>query len=184
MDVTQDLQDLLAERAIYAKLAQYCRGVDRKQWDLVEDCYHEDAVDSHGAYEGDVKGFIEFLQNRHAHVGSSMHVLGTTTITFADDRRRARSESYCIAYQNPLPGGDDPFAGAGDDQAGAWVSIGVRYVDTFELRESTGWKILRRTVVYEWVRQEDAANYTPLDPDWVAFRRDESDSVFSPLQDR
>ncbi|QEC46760.1 nuclear transport factor 2 family protein [Baekduia soli] len=181
MDVSQDLQDLLAERAIRAKLAQYCQGVDRKQWDLVRDCFHDDAIDSHGAYVGDRDGFLAFVQARHEHIGSSMHDLGTTTVTFSEDRRRARSEAYCMTYQNILGGADDPFAGSGGGST--WLTLGCRYVDTFEFRDGPGWRILRRTVVFEWIRTEDASSYQPLDPSWALFRRDDSDLVFSSLTD-
>ena len=130
MDDTHALEDLLAERAIRDKLAQYCQGVDRKQYDLVRDCYHDDATDSHGPYDGDAEGFIGFLKERHAHIGSSMHVIGTISVVFSADRRRARSEAYCLTYQHLLPGGDDPFAGDGDSAdgggGGSWITISIR----------------------------------------------------------
>jgi hypothetical protein len=181
VDVTRALEDLTAEHAIRAKLAQYCQGVDRKQYDLVRDCYHEDATDSHGPYDGDVEGFIGFLHERHAHIGSSMHVIGTTSVVFSEDRRRARSEAYCMTYQHLLPGGDDPFAADADAGAGSWITIACRYVDVFEDRPGAGWKIWRRTVVHEWTKVEDATGYVPLNPDWPQFRRDRTDPVFSSL---
>jgi hypothetical protein len=183
VDATQAVEDLIAEHAIQAKLAQYCQGVDRKQYDLVRGCYHDDATDSHGPYDGDVEGFIGFLQARHAHIGSSMHVIGTTSVVFSDDRRRARSEAYCMTYQHLLPGGDDPFAGESDagTDAGSWVTIACRYVDVFENRPGVGWKIWRRTVVHEWTKQEPAVGYVPLPADWPQFRRDDTDLVFGSL---
>jgi len=183
VDVTQALEDLTAEHAIRAKLAQYCQGVDRKQYELVSDCYHDDATDSHGPYDGDVEGFIDFLKDRHAHIGSSMHVIGTTSVVLSEDRRRARSESYCITYQHLLPGGDDPFAGNGDAGAGSWITIACRYVDIFEHRAGAGWKIWRRTVVHEWTKLEDSADYVPLNPGWPQFRHDTTDLVFSSLDE-
>jgi hypothetical protein len=180
VDATQALEDLTAEHAIRATLAQYCQGVDRKQYDLVRDCYHDDATDSHGPYDGDVEGFVNFLERRHAHIGSSMHVIGTTSVVFSEDRRRARSEAYCMTYQHLLPGGDDPFGGDSGG-GGSWVTIACRYVDVFENRPGVGWKIWRRTVVHEWTKVEDTAAYIDLDPSWPQFHRDHSDLVFTSL---
>jgi hypothetical protein len=183
VDATHALQDLTAEYAIRAKLAQYCQGVDRKQYELVSDCYHDDATDSHGPYDGDVPGFVAFLKARHAHIGSSMHVIGTISVVFSDDRRRARSEAYCMTYQHLLPGGDDPFAGdgSGGGDGGAWVTIACRYVDVFEDRPGVGWKIWRRTVVHEWTKVENTDGYVPIDPSWPQFQRDRTDRVFTSL---
>jgi hypothetical protein len=51
----QALQRLLDKQDIYETLCRYARGVDRGDWDLVRSTYHEDAYDSHGDYQGDIK---------------------------------------------------------------------------------------------------------------------------------
>ncbi len=159
-------------------LTRYCQGVDRQQYDLLRSCYHDDAIDSHGPYVGDPDGFVAWVQNRHRNVKSSMHFLGNMSIRLSEDGRRARAETYCLTYQNVAAGGDDPFAGGEE----SWLTIAARYVDTFEHRAATGWKILLRNVVYEWVRREDPSAYVPLDPSWTIARRDASDLLFSPLE--
>jgi hypothetical protein len=169
-----------AESQIRDVLTRYCQGVDRKQYDLLRSCYHDDAFDSHGPYAGDADGFVAWVRNRHRNVLSSMHFLGNVSIRFSDDERRARTETYCLTYQHVAAGSDDPFSTEGSD-GGSWLTIAARYVDTFELRPDTGWKILVRNVVYEWVRREDAAAYVPLDPAWTVSRRESSDLLFSPL---
>jgi hypothetical protein len=166
-----------AESEIRDVLARYCQGVDRKQYDLLRSCYHEDAIDSHGPYRGDRDGFVDWVRNRHRNVRSSMHFLGNVSVRLDADGRRARAETYCLTYQNVAAGGDDPFGGSED----VWLTIAARYVDTFEHRPDTGWKILVRNVVYEWIRREDASAYLPLDPAWTATRRDGSDLLFSPV---
>ena len=112
------------------------------------------------------RGLIGFLKNRHAHIGSSMHVIGTTSVVLSEDRRRARSEAYCVTYQHLLPGGDDPFAGNGAGGARSWVTIACRYVDIFEHRPGAGSKIWRRTVAAARSRtkHENSADYVPLIP--------------------
>jgi hypothetical protein len=46
------LQPLLDEAAIRRVHLDYCRGVDRRDWELVRRYYHLDAVDHHGPYSG------------------------------------------------------------------------------------------------------------------------------------
>jgi len=180
MDVNRALEELVAERAIHRVLTQYCRGLDRKDWDMVAGVYHEGATDDHGPYSGPWEGFLDFLKERHKNVGSSMHVLGSVTVDFSADLKRAASEAYCLAYQHILPSATDPFAGDAGD-AGAWVTIGCRYADVLEDREGVGWRIADRTVVHEWTRYEDPARYMDLPADWPQFQRDPSDPIFSAL---
>jgi hypothetical protein len=45
---------------IQDRLYQFSRGVDRRDWVLALSAYHDDAVDNHGIYNGDARGFIEF----------------------------------------------------------------------------------------------------------------------------
>ncbi|WP_268959227.1 nuclear transport factor 2 family protein [Paraburkholderia elongata] len=52
----QEQQDKAEIREVHTR---YCRGIDRMDFDLVRSCYHPDAIDRHGAYEGGVEGFIE-----------------------------------------------------------------------------------------------------------------------------
>jgi hypothetical protein len=47
--VTADgLKQLLNKERIKDNLVSYCRGVDRREWDLVREAYHPDAYDDHG----------------------------------------------------------------------------------------------------------------------------------------
>ncbi len=54
------LRRLVDESDIRAVLARYARGIDRFDMDMVRSCYHEDATDAHGHYNGDIEGFIEY----------------------------------------------------------------------------------------------------------------------------
>ena len=59
------LKQLLNKERIKDNLVSYCRGVDRREWDLVREAYHPDAYDDHGGYKGNVDGFMEWLERRH-----------------------------------------------------------------------------------------------------------------------
>ena len=52
------LQRLLDKQEIYEVLCRYCRGIDRLDEPLVRSCYHPDAVDNHGLYNGSVDHFV------------------------------------------------------------------------------------------------------------------------------
>ena len=46
------VEQLLAHAQINAVLVAYCQGVDRRDWDHVLTCYHEDAHEPHGQFVG------------------------------------------------------------------------------------------------------------------------------------
>lgn len=142
------LRDLCSERDIRAVLHAYCRGVDRRDFDLVRSCYHAGATDDHGAYKGDVEGFIAFCSQFVQQFDATMHVLGNITIDLQGDR--ARTESYAIAHHRLSPSEARP---ARDH------TVAFRYVDDFDRRDGI-WRISDRICVYEWTRTD------PVPPGW------------------
>lgn len=70
------LRRLSAEHEITDVLQRYCRGVDRRDFDLVRSTYHTDATDCHGPYNGNVDGLIQWMTRRHEGVAQSMHQIG------------------------------------------------------------------------------------------------------------
>jgi hypothetical protein len=181
-DESADLNRMVAENRIGAVLHAYCQGVDRKDWAQVRQCYHDDARDSHGPFAGTPDELLNWLNNRHKHVASSVHVLTNVSVRLSDDGRLARVESYCLSFQQVDPGGDDPFAGSADDPVR--TTIACRYIDTFETRPGTGWRIKTRDVAFEWMRREANENYITLDPAWTTSRRDSTDLLYTPLLQR
>lgn len=178
-----DLDVLLAERRIERLLVACCQGIDRRDWATVRACYHDNALDSHGAFVGGADELVEWLRRRHEFVLSSRHLLTNVSIRFSDDRRHARAESYCLSQQIVNPANGDPFAGEGDSPV--FMTVACRYVDTLEDRPATGWRIRRRDVVFDWTRRENTDAFLPLDPMWTQSRRDRTDLIYGPwLADR
>ena len=70
------LRKLVDEAEIRQVHIRYCRGIDRMDWALVRSCYHPDAIDRHGAYEGGVEGFIEWAEKLLPDFESTMHFTG------------------------------------------------------------------------------------------------------------
>lgn len=143
----------LADRAaIYDVMCRYCRGVDRLDFDTLRSAYHPDAIDNHGAYNGGVDGFVDWVRNRHKKIPFSKHLLGNMIIEFtgADE---AAVETYCIAVQRyPANARASLTALLGDDAEvgnGALdLFVYARYVDQVTRRDGA-WRIQQRNVVLD-----------------------------------
>ena len=181
--VTADgLKQLLNKERIKDNLVSYCRGVDRREWDLVREAYHPDAYDDHGGYKGNVDGFMEWLERRHQTIEQSMHFIGNCKIDFLSDNV-AVAETYCVAYQRyghealetiKLWLGDEPL------QEGKKVVVELlcRYVDRMECRQGV-WKIASRIVAIEDVKA--AQQVDRLQQIWALAKRDRSDALWQML---
>jgi len=137
-----------SERQIRQVVANYCRGVDRRDWALVRDCYHDDAVEDHGIFTGGPDDFVAWLAERHADGAPCVHFLGSPLVVLAGDA--AFVESYAVSIQaTPLPDGRDGSAVGG-----------CRYIDRFERRLGR-WRIASRTMTVEFMRPPVAAAPVP-----------------------
>lgn len=163
------LAELIARERIRDVIYRYCRGIDRRRFDLVRSCYHPDAIDLHGAYQGGVDGFIDYVERQLATYEMTQHMIGNMLIEIDGDR--ARVESYVHSIHRIPPGGRHDVA------RDFWV--GLRYVDDFERRDD--WRIAHRVCVLDWTRTDPvpAGGWRFTDVD-VIGRRDGTDAVFDP----
>jgi SnoaL-like domain len=74
--MNEDLELLLAERAIQRVLTSYSHGVDRYDFELVRSCYWPDGTDDHGSFVGGVDDFITFLEKSLNRFERTAHFLG------------------------------------------------------------------------------------------------------------
>ncbi|MCR9094127.1 MAG: nuclear transport factor 2 family protein [bacterium] len=153
----------MAEHAeIQAALFRYCRGVDRRDPDLIRSTYHADAFDDHGVYKGDLEGFLEFVEREvWARFRTTMHKLGQALIEIDGDV--ASAETYAVCHHVIAENGRDV----------ADSVMGIRYLDRFERRAGC-WRIARRELRWEWIRLDALV---PLDADWTLGRADAHDPV-------
>src|SRR5258708_22710757 len=79
------LQQLLDEAEIRRVHIRYCRGIDRMDWDLVRSCYHPDAIDRHGAYNGGVEGFIGWAAELLPNFEATQHFTGNQYVEVHGD---------------------------------------------------------------------------------------------------
>jgi ketosteroid isomerase-like protein len=144
------LRRLLDESEIRAVLARYARGIDRMDFDEVRACYHEDATDAHGGYNGDIDGFIGHSLKWADRVESKTHVFGQSTIELDGDSAWVESYCLCLLRMKPENGGppSDRLAN-------------IRYVDLFERRDGV-WRIARRKLVHSPSRLDPVEIPVPL----------------------
>jgi hypothetical protein len=143
-----ELKRLIDEAEIRRLHLRYCRGVDRADWDLVRACYHQDATDDHGAYSGDVDGYLLWLPKALSKYESTTHFTGNQLVEIDGDV--AWAEHYACVFHRLAATPDGPPV----DIVG-----NVRYVDRLERRNGV-WRILKRTVI------GDADHISAVDKTW------------------
>jgi ketosteroid isomerase-like protein len=146
------LQRLADEAEIREVLARFARGIDRRDMDMVRTCYHEDATDAHGHYNGDVEGFIAQSIARWTGTSEAMaHNFGQALIEIDGDRAWVESYCVCLIRLKPTAEGEPPMDRLGN----------IRYVDLFERRDGE-WKIAKRKVVHSPGRLDPVGIDPPL----------------------
>jgi hypothetical protein len=160
------LRELSDRSAINDLLLSYIRGVDRRDWDLVRSCYHEDAYQDHGAYQGGVDGLVAWSKEWHKDIPTTMHCLTNVFIEF--NGTTAVAESYVTVHQmQPDDSGNSVYSFAG-----------CRYIDIVECRDQIGWKIAKRIVPLVFTRPLDPAGDQPAITGALESRRDQTDSIY------
>ncbi len=167
-----------AKESIQNALLRYCRGVDRRDFELMRSAYHPDAVDDHGGYRGDVPGLLRWVEERHRGVEQSMHFLGNCIIEITGDE--AVVETYCVLYQRLATSNGDATAKLGFTTSGSGnqMTLRCRYVDRFSCRHEE-WRIAQRLVVYESVSFENVDAGAPFGPGLTVARRDGGDALYA-----
>jgi hypothetical protein len=174
----------MADRAqIRDVMYRWCRAVDRLDYDAIRTVFHPDGIDSHGAYNGNIDGLIEWIRGRHATIPFSMHSISNMLIEFAG-QDIAIVETYVFVVQRypPEAKGSVTFVskGGGEGKSGVAMDLMIcaRYVDRFERRHDE-WRILHRTVVFDSVMPHEVAENGPeMGKDWTLGQRDHTDHIY------
>lgn len=135
------LQDLLDREAIRDCLLRYCRGIDRMDEACLRSVYWPDATDRHGPYQGTASGFVQWALEKLQAAPRGVHNLSNILIDLRGEV--AGVESYFHALQADQDENGQPRE----------TMLMGRYVDRFEKRQGE-WRIAKRTVVYDWIRQQ------------------------------
>ena len=175
--------DRIADRMqIQDCMYRWCRAVDRLDYEGMRASFHPDAVDRHGAFDGDIDGLVEWIRGRHAAIPFSMHAVSNMLIEFAGPDR-ALVETYVPTPQRHPPGARralQQLAGArggGGDGAMDLLTCS-RYVDRFERRDGE-WKIALRTLVADWKQFVEVPQGQPKPPaSQEVGRRNDDDFIY------
>jgi SnoaL-like protein len=169
--MTDAIRTLLAKQEIYEVLVRYCRGIDRTDEELVRSCYHADAFDDHGMFQGPAAEFAAYAVENLRTMERTMHCIHNVSIVIEDSA--AASEAYCVAYHRmrSRDGGQSDHL------------VGVRYVDRFECRDGGPWLIAHRTVVYEWSRIDPVGREWRMRPEYTVGTRDHHDRSYQVVRE-
>ena len=141
------LRRMLDIQEITEVIYRYCRGIDRRDYELVRRCYHADAVDDHGDFRGGVDDFLAYVAKGLPAFERTMHFIGNLLIEPEPEGDRARAESCLVAYHHLRESRTKPERD---------YLVGLRYIDDFERREGE-WRISARVCAFEWSRIDPVA---------------------------
>ena len=165
-----ELRELLDKQSIHEVILRYCRGIDRNDVDLVRSCFHADASDTHGSFDGTIDEFIGWAFHLLSRYDSTMHLVANHLASIAGDV--AVVETYGVAHHRSTD--PDPRRN---------LTVGFRYLDRFERRGSGPWLIARRIATTEWVNAPVEGQHWPIPPDSAIGTRDRSDPVYRLLDE-
>jgi hypothetical protein len=150
---------LLDKQAIHEVLMRYCRGVDRRDAELILSAFHRDAVDVHGGHNTSPAELAARVTGGAGGTGM-MHFVGNEYVELDGDL--AYSETYFISFSTGQRPSGETFTRT---RAG-------RYLDRFE-RRAGEWRIAYRCLVDEWNRVDDVTQTSPnLIPSGIQSRDD------------
>jgi hypothetical protein len=136
---------------------------------MIASCFHEDAIDDHGMYKGDGRGFARYVMESAHTMLATVHSI--TNVTIAINGNTAHSEAYVHVVMR-MPSGD---GGAADH------AIHARYVDRFERRDGGPWLIADRLVLYDLTRIDPVKREWSLGEGYTTGRRDRQDPSYRVL---
>jgi hypothetical protein len=149
------LQELLDREAIRDVVWRYCHGVDRADKAVLETIYWPEAIETHGEYVGSASGFIGHALNVVNQVESIQHLIGNTLIRVVGSHANVESSFFCYQVM-PAKAPDHPDYSGRPGPGPCSLFLGGRYLDRFECRAGE-WRILHRTVAFDWWRILDGA---------------------------
>lgn len=160
-----DPTSLADRQAIHDVVLTYCRGIDRLDRKLVASCFHDDAIDTHGSFEGTIGEFIDWAFGLLDRYDATMHLVANHLATI--EGMSAVAETYGIAYHRS----DDP-----DPRRN--LTVGFRYLDRLERREGGPWRIARRIATTEWVTAPALGSEWTIPADSAVGHRNHHDPLY------
>jgi ketosteroid isomerase-like protein len=157
-DVNNLVQQLSDRQAIMDCIQRYARGIDRHDVELVQSCYHPDALDDHGFYVGPGQGLAEAANEMHQGLLSHQHHMTNHVIEIDGDT--AHGETYYFVVMRGNTGVTNLVSG--------------RYIDRFERRDDE-WRIAARVCMVENMVEIPTADMVETDRLFAPGSIDRSD---------
>jgi len=139
--MTDALAELLDRQRIHELVLDYCRAIDRADYEGVRAVYAVDGVDHHTGFDGSADEYVAWLRERTAVFDGTMHLVGNHRVELAGDVAVAETYGTAIHWGTPS---DDPRVN---------FTSGFRYLDSLR-RDPEGWRIVERIAVREWTRSD------------------------------
>ncbi|MFK7730296.1 MAG: nuclear transport factor 2 family protein [Pseudomonadales bacterium] len=138
--MSNTIESLIAKQDIYELVANYMRGLDRLDAELLRSVFHEDGWCEYGICDATPYEFVEFAMGALKDHEANQHMIGNVLIDIDGDQ--AFGEVYFNAFHKVKSesGFDD-------------VIIAGRYIDRYERRDGV-WKIAYRSERADWCRTE------------------------------
>lgn len=137
---TRALQGLLDKQAIAEVLYRYARACDRADEALLRSCFHPDATNRHGRFDGSAADFCTFAMKIVHSNKREKHTMSNVMVELDGDV--AISECHYVAYHRRV----DRETGAEEDYLN-----GGRFIDRFE-RRGGEWRIAARVGLVDYER--------------------------------
>jgi hypothetical protein len=142
-DMAEDMKALVEREKIRLCIARIARGEDRRDRELIRTSYWPDSTVDFGIFDGNFEKYLAWVAPGSPAVRLTQHVLGQTVIEL--NGNAALAETHVTAYHRINMGKEERD-----------VVLGGRYLDRFEKRSAT-WRIAKRTMLYDWLRDLGAA---------------------------
>lgn len=141
------LQQMVDRQAIRDCVIRLARGEDRRSADLIRSCWWPEARFDYGVHNGDFDTYLAWVVPGADAIRDTQHLLGQTYVELADTS--AKAETHVLSCHR-VGMGEGPREGERD------ISIGGRYLDSFEKRGQE-WRIADRIMLYDWEQDWGAA---------------------------
>ncbi|MGI4813733.1 MAG: nuclear transport factor 2 family protein [Janthinobacterium lividum] len=143
-DYEMAVRDLLVKQRLHELEMAYCRGVDRRDPELLRSIFFEDAIEEHGdMYQGPAYAFVDWVFSDF--IGEfeiTAHYVLNEWYRVSGDK--AEGETHRVSYHRQR--------GNGDGDSAIETIAACRTFNRYELRDGV-WKISYRGVVRDWITQ-------------------------------
>lgn len=152
----KSIDTLIAKDDIRDLALLYCRGCDRRDFDMIRGLYTTDAMEYHDeTFTGPAQEYVDFLAKSLPYARYSGHHVCNHLISVDIERGEGEGEIYAVAW-HIIP-----------DRDGGWIEdlMCCRYIDRYRREADGRWRFAQRVVTYDMrTAQPYAPSRAVIDP--------------------